>query len=312
MNNVDHFLWVEKYRPKTVQDTILPTDLKTMFQQFVDTGSVPNLLLCGGPGCGKTTVARAILEELGYNYIIINGSLNANIDLLRNDIKEFASAVSFNNKRKFVILDEADYLNHHIQPALRNFIEEFSKTCGFIFTCNFKNKIMEPLHSRCSVVEFKFHKKGAAEVAKQIFLRVLEILDKENIKYDKKVIVELIKKYYPDFRRIINELQKYSVGGVIDSGILATFSDQSLKQLIEFLKNRDFSSCRKWVADNDIDEAELYRKLYDTANEYCSIESVPHLVLIIAKYQYQSAFAADKQINLLACLVELTAELEFN
>ena len=269
--------------------------------------------MSGSAGCGKTTVARAMLEELGCDYIVINGSLNGNIDMLRNEIMQFASSVSLMGGRKYVILDEADYLNpNSTQPALRNFMEEFSRNCGFILTCNFKNRIIEPLQSRCSVVEFKIKKTDLPALASQMMKRLMHILDTESVVYDKAVLAELIKKHYPDWRRVINELQRYSATGKIDSGLLANITESSYKDLIRFLKEKDFTNTRKWVAENiDTDATAIFRTLYDTASMYVSKNSVPGLVLILAKYQYQSAFVADHEINLMACLTEMMIEMEY-
>ena len=310
---LDEFLWVEAYRPKTVQETILPEALKATFQEFVNQGNIPNLLLSGSAGCGKTTIARAMLEELGCDYIVINGSMNGNIDTLRNDIKSFASSISLTGGRKYVILDEADYLNaNSTQPALRNFMEEFSKNCGFILTCNFKNRIIEPLQSRCSVIDFKISKKEMPALAMQFMKRVAGILDKQGIEYDKAVVAEVIKKHFPDWRRVLNELQRYSATGRIDSGMLSNLQEASFKSLIGFLKERDFTSMRKWVGENiDSDSVAIFRTLYDTASEYMDKNSVPQLVLILAKYQYQAAFVADHEINLVSCLTEIMIECKF-
>jgi DNA polymerase III delta prime subunit len=310
---LEEFLWVEKYRPVTIQDTILPENLKQTFQEFVNQGNIPNLLLSGSAGCGKTTVARAMLEELGCDYIVINGSLNGNIDTLRNEIMQFASSVSLMGGRKYVILDEADYLNpNSTQPALRNFMEEFSRNCGFILTCNFKNRIIEPLQSRCSVVVFKIKKTDVPALAAQMMKRLCYILDTESVVYDKAVLVELIKKHYPDWRRVINELQRYSATGKIDSGLLANITESSYKDLVRFLKEKDFTNTRKWVAENiDTDATAIFRTLYDTASQYVSKNSVPNLVLILAKYQYQAAFVSDHEINLTACLTEMMIDLEY-
>jgi len=280
--------------------------------EYANVGS-PNLLLSGSAGCGKTTVARAMLEELGCDYIVINGSLNGNIDTLRNEIMQFASSVSLMGGRKYVILDEADYLNpNSTQPALRNFMEEFSRNCGFILTCNFKNRIIEPLQSRCSVVEFKIKKTDVPALAAQMMKRLCYILDTESVVYDKAVLVELIKKHYPDWRRVINELQRYSVTGKIDSGLLANITESSYKDLVRFLKQKDFTNTRKWVAENiDTDATAIFRTLYDTASQYVSKNSVPNLVLILAKYQYQAAFVSDHEINLTACLTEMMIDLEY-
>lgn len=310
----EEFLWVEKYRPKTISDTILPKQLKSTFQKFVDDNNIPNLLLTGRAGVGKTTVARAMLDQLDCDYIVINGSLHGNIDTLRNDILAFASTVSFSGGRKYVILDEADYLNpNSTQPALRNFMEEYSKNCGFILTCNFKNKLIEPLWSRCSVVEFKIPKEEKPSLASQFFKRVCDILEKEKVKYVDKVVAELVQKFFPDFRRTLNELQRYAATGAIDSGILSNFTDESFKTLIDFMKKKDFSSVRKWVGENnDIDPVVLFRKLYDNASTMLANNaSVAQLVMIIANYQYKSAFVADQEINTTACMAELMVNMEW-
>lgn len=310
---LDDFLWVEKYRPRKIAETILPVDLKSTFQKFVDDKSIPNLILSGGPGIGKTTVARAMLEEIGSTYIIINGSMNGNIDTLRNEIKQFASTVSFSGTRKYVILDEADYLNpQSTQPALRNFMEEFSANCGFILTCNFLNRIITPLHSRCSVVHFKVNKSDKPKLATEFYGRILTILKNENVKFDGKVIPELVMKYFPDFRRTLNELQRYAASGEIDSGILANLSKTSFQSLISTLKEKDFSSMRKWVAENiDNDQTTLFRNFYNNAVEVMQPNSVPQLVLLLADYQYKAAFVADQEINLAAFLTEVMAGCEF-
>ena len=309
---LEEFLWVEKYRPKTVADTILPEDLKKVFQQFVDQKNIPNLILSGTAGVGKTTVAKAMCEELGCDYIVINGSLNGNIDTLRNDISRFASSVSLSGGRKMVILDEADYLNaQSTQPALRNFMEEFSANCGFILTCNFVDRIIEPLHSRCSVIKFKIRKSELLELVKQFLRRVCGILDNEGVTYDKATVAEVIKKHFPDWRRVINELQRYSATGVIDSGILRNFSDDSLKKLIDFMKDKNFTGVRKWIAESDMDTNEFFRAFYDKAENYITPASIPMLVLHLAKYQYQNAFAADPEINLVACVTEIMADCSF-
>ena len=306
------FLWCERYRPKTISDTILPDELKQTFQQFVDQDNIPNLLLSGGPGVGKTTIARAMCEQLNVDYIVINGSMNGNIDTLRTEIKDFASTISFTGSRKYVILDEADYLNpQSTQPALRNFMEEYSKNCGFILTCNFKNRIIDPLHSRCSVIEFKINGKDKASMASQLFKRVKAILSDEHVKYDQKAVAELITLYFPDFRRIINELQRYSVTGSIDSGILANHSS-NIQDLVSILKNKKFGDMRKWIADHkDMDTAQLYRQLYDNASQYVKPQSIPQLVVTLADYQYKAAFVADHEINNVACMTELMMEVEW-
>ncbi|QMP83868.1 MAG: sliding clamp loader [Caudoviricetes sp.] len=309
----EDFLWVEKYRPKTIEDTILPADLKVIFQQFVDQKNIPNLILSGSAGVGKTTVARAMLEQLDCDYIVINGSMNGNIDTLRNDILNFASTVSFAGGRKYVILDEADYLNaNSTQPALRNFMEEFSRNCGFILTCNFKNRIIDPLHSRCSVVDFKISKRDMAKLAGQFFKRVESILGNEGIAYDKSVVAEIIQTHFPDWRRVLNELQRYSATGKIDSGILANLQQTSIRELIDFMKLKNYTEVRKWVKNNiDSDVNVLYNEFYDTASQFFTPRCIPLLVTLIAKYQYQNAFAANTEINFAAFLAEAMVELEF-
>ena len=310
----DDFLWVEKYRPHTVEDAILPTDLKKTFQQFVDQDNVPNLLLTGRAGVGKTTIAKAMLDQIGADYITINGSMNGNIDTLRTEIANFASSVSFTGGRKYVILDEADYLNaQSTQPALRNFMEEFSKNCGFILTCNFKNRIIDPLHSRCSVIEFKIANSDKAQIAGQFFKRVTTILETENVEYDKSTVAELVKTHFPDWRRVLNELQRYSSTGRIDSGILANKSDDNLNALIKLMKERNFTEMRKWVAENsDIDSAVLYRSLYDLLpTKVGSTQSVADAIIILAEYQYKEAFVANSEINRVAALATLMAEVDW-
>ena len=309
----DEFLWVEKYRPRTVADTILPDNLKQTFQQFVDNKNIPNLLLAGGPGVGKTTIAKAMLDELECDYIVINGSLSGNIDTLRNDIMQFASSMSLVGGRKYVILDEADYLNpNSTQPALRNFMEEFSKNCGFIMTCNFKNRIIEPLQSRCSVIDFNIDKKIGQILAAKFMKRVEGILQAESIQFDQKVIAELIMKFFPDWRRVLNELQRYSATGKIDTGILSNLSDENFKNLIGYLKTKNFTEMRKWVATNlDNEPVVLFRRIYDHSNTLMKKGSVPQLVLTIADYQYKSAFVADQEVNMVACLTQLMAECEW-
>lgn len=306
------FLWVEKYRPKTVEETILPTDLKKTFQQFVDDQNVPNLILAGGPGVGKTTIAKAMLEELKCSYIVINGSMNGNIDTLRNEIKNFASTVSFTGGRKYVILDEADYLNpQSTQPALRNFMEEFSANCGFILTCNFLNRIISPLHSRCSVVHFKISTKDKPKLATQFMKRVTGILQTEEVEFEEKVVAELIMKYFPDWRRVLNELQRYAAIGKIDSGILANVSEDNIKSLVSTLKEKDFKAMRKWVADNlDNEPTVLFRRMYDGCVDIFEPNSIPQLILLLGEYQYKSAFVVDQEINFVAFLTEVMASCQ--
>ena len=307
------FLWVEQYRPKTIEDCILPDSLKTLFSSFIKKGELSNLLFSGTPGIGKTTVAKALCEELNCDWIMINGSEEGGIDVLRNKIKNFASTVSLSGGKKVVILDEADYLNpQSTQPALRGFIEEFHKNCRFILTCNFKNRIIEPLHSRFSNIEFKVNPKDKPKLASRLFERAIFILKEKNISYEDKVLVELITKHFPDFRKLINELQRYSVSGSIDAGILVNVSDENLKTLITHLKNKEFSDMRKWVVNNlDNDPVKIFRKIYDTLYSNLEPSTIPHAVLIIADYQYKSAFVADQEINLVACLTELMSQVKF-
>ena len=307
----DEFLWVEKYRPRTIDDCILPEDQKATFKQFLDKGEIPNMLLCGGAGMGKTTVARALCEELGTDYIVINGSMNGNIDTLRNEILGFASTVSFTGKTKIVILDEADYLNpNSTQPALRNFIEEFSSNCRFIFTCNFKNRIIAPLHSRTTVVEFKIVNADRPKIAAGFFKRVMEILKTENITADSKSVAKLVERHFPDYRRVLNELQRYSVSGVIDEGVLINMKEANIKDLTDALKDKDFKKMRQWVVNNiDSDPQTLFRLIYDQLTD--QVKQVPQLILLLADYQYKAAFVADAEINLVACLTEIMAAVEF-
>lgn len=307
-----HYLFVEKYRPKTVADTILPESTKAVFQGFVDAKQIPNLLLSGSAGTGKTTIARAMCEELEIDYIVINSSMNGGIDTLRNDIMNFASTVSFTGGRKCVILDEADYLTPQTQAALRNFMEEFSKNCGFILTCNFKNRIIEPLHSRCSTVEFKIPNSDKPKLAAQFMKRVERILEIENIEFDKQAVAAVIMKFFPDWRRVLNELQKYGITGKIDSGILAGLSDESFKSLVTLVKEKKWKDMRKWVGENlDSEPTSLMRKFYDQAFDLIKPQSIPTLVLIIAEYQYKAGFVADQEICLVAFLTQVMTEVEF-
>lgn len=310
---MENFLWVEKYRPRTISDCILPSDLKQTFEQFITQGNVPNLLLAGKPGVGKTTVARALLEQLKVDYMVINGSMNGNIDTLRVEIKNFASSVSLMGGRKYVILDEADYLNaNSTQPALRNFMEEFSRNCGFILTCNYKNRIIEPLQSRCGVIDFKISGKDAPKLAKQFHMRVAKILEMEGVAFDNAVVAQLISKHFPDWRRILNELQRYGVNGKIDAGILSRLDDIGIATLVDDMKAKNYSNVRKWVGENsDVDCNVLFRKFYDEAAAMFKPQSVPQLVLILADYQYKAAFVADPEINLAACMAEIMVQCEF-
>ena len=307
-------LWVERYRPRTIADCVLPEDLKTTFSEFVKSNYVPNLLLTGRAGVGKTTVARAMLEECDFEYIVINGSMNGNIDTLRTEIRDFASTMSFSGNRKYVILDEADYLNpQSTQPALRNFMEEYSKNCGFVMTCNFKNRIIEPLHSRCSVIDFNLRVKDKPKLAKQFMVRVRDILKENNVEYKDEVIAELILKHFPDWRRVLNELQRYSAtGSMIDAGVLSNLSDDNFKEVISFLKKKNFKEMRKWVGKNsDVEPSVMFRKLYDASCNVLQAASIPRLVLILADYGYKSAFVVDQEINLVACMTEIMMECEF-
>ena len=307
------FLWVENYRPQTIDECILPTDLKETFQSFVDRGEISNLLLAGPPGCGKTTVARALCEQMDADYMFINGSEESGIDTLRTKIKNFASTVSLSGGKKVVILDEADYLNpQSTQPAMRGFIEEFHKNCRFILTCNFKNRLIEPLHSRFSTIDFKIANKDRPVLASKLFAKVGIILKEQAIPFDEAVVAELINKHFPDYRRILNELQRYSVSGKIDTGILANISDDNLNKLISLLKEKDFTNMRKWVVNNlDNDPVVVFRRIYDTMYENLESETIPHAVLILADYSYKSAFVADQEINLVACLTEIMSQCKF-
>lgn len=314
MTDVNEFLWVQKYRPKTVADTILPAELKAMFQKFVNDEQIPNLLLTGRAGIGKTTIAKAMLEEINADYIVINGSMNGNIDTLRVEIQNFASTVSFTGGRKYVILDEADYLNpNSTQPALRNFMEEFSKNCGFILTCNFKNRIIEPLQSRCSVVDFKVSNQDKPKIAAQFFKRVCGILDDEGIEYEQKSVAELVQTYFPDWRRVLNELQRYSSTGRIDAGVLANKTSEGIGELIDTMKAKNFTGVRKWVSDNsDIDSAVMYRQLYDILPQKLgSAASIADAIIILAEYQYKEAFVANSEINRVAALATIMAEAQW-
>lgn len=304
------FLWVEEYRPRKISDCVLSETLKEYFKGVVKSGDIQNMLLCGTAGTGKTTVAKALCEELNSDYIVINGSEESGIDVLRTKIKQFASTVSFTGNTKVVILDEADYLNpNSTQPALRGFIEEFANNCRFIFTCNYKNRIIQPLHSRCTVVEFKIPKEERKPLAEKFFNRIHNILEIEGIEFDEKVVAKVIIKYFPDFRRTLNELQRYSVSGTIDEGILANVGEANMEELVRTLKEKDWKKMRAWVVSNlDNDPVSLFRKIYDTLVP--RTDHVPQLVLTIADYQYKSAFVVDQEINLVACLTEIMASAE--
>jgi len=307
------FLWVEEYRPKTIDDCILPSSLKTLFKSFIDKGELSNLLFSGTPGIGKTTVAKALCDQLNCDWIMINGSEEGGIDVLRDKIKNFASTVSLSGGKKVVILDEADYLNpQSTQPALRGFIEEFHKNCRFILTCNFKNRIIEPLHSRFSNIEFKISPKDKPKLASKLFERTISILKENNVDYNDKVLAQLVKKHFPDFRKVINELQRYSVSGSIDSGILTNITNENLKSLMKLLKEKDFTETRKWVTQNlDNDPVRIFRSIYDNLYDNLQPETIPHAVLILADYQYKSAFVADQEINFTACLTEIMSQVKF-
>ena len=309
------FIWVEKYRPQTIEECILPKRTKQTFQDFVEKGEIPNMLLSGPPGIGKTTVAKALCHQLGADFYVINGSDEGRfLDTVRNNAKNFASTVSLTSesKHKVIIIDEADNTTSDVQLLLRASIEEFSRNCRFIFTCNYKNKIIEPLHSRCSVVDFSVNKKDKPAIAAQFFSRINHILEVERIESDKKVIIQLINKHFPDWRRVLNECQRYSISGKIDSGILAAFSDVAVDDLVKNLKHKNFSEVRKWVVTNlDNDPTVLLRRIYDTLYDTMIPTSIPAAVLVIAKYQYQMAFVADQEINLLAALTEIMVECEF-
>lgn len=312
----EQMLWVEKYRPHKIEDCILPENLKTTFQEYVNRKEIPNLLLAGSAGVGKTTIAKALCEEIGCDYIVINGSDEGRlIETFRNKIKNYASSMSLSGGRKVVIIDEADYTNaESVQPAMRNFMEEFAHNCSFILTCNFKNRIIAPLHSRCSVVDFKIQNGQKAKMATQFFKRVEWILEQEGVAYEKEVIASVITKHFPDNRRILNELQRYASNSnkSIDKGILASTSDANMATLMKSIKERDFGSARKWVTNSlDNDPNSILRAIYDSLYDYLKPDSIPQAVLILSKYQYQCAFVADQEINLMACLTEFMVECEF-
>ena len=310
---METFLWVEKYRPTTIDACILPNSLKESFSEFVKDKHIPNLILSGGPGVGKTTVAKAMVEEIGATWMMINGSEESGIDVLRTKIKNFASTVSLEGGRKYIILDEADYLNpQSTQPALRGFMEEFHKNCGFILTCNYKNRIIKPLHSRCSTIDFSIPNSEKPTLAKQFMERIISILDENKVEYEKRVIAEVINNHFPDWRRVLNELQRYSVSGKIDAGILVNISETNVKNLMGEMKKKEFTNVRKWVVDNlDNDPTRLFRQLYDNLYNYVDASSIPHVVVILGEYQYKSAFVADQEINLMACLTEIMGAAKF-
>jgi DNA polymerase III delta prime subunit len=311
MSNTEQFLWTEKYRPQTIEDCVIPQYLKDIFQEFVEQGQIPHMILSGGPGVGKTTVAKAVCNELDCDFIVINGSSENGIDVLRTKITAFASSVSLNGKPKVVIIDEADGLNpNSIQPALRNFLEEYSKNCRFIFTANFANKIISPLHSRCKVIEFKLTKEDRPAMASKFLKRIVGILEEEQVEADKKVISAVLLKHFPDYRRVLNELQGYAKKGAIDEGILATVQDSDIRDLIDSLKKKDFKAMRQWVMNNqDNDPQRIFRQVFDALMDI--VNEVPQMVLIVADYNYKSYFVADQTINSTACFTELMASLTF-
>ena len=307
------FLWVEKYRPQKIDDCVLPDSLKKTFHEYIAQGELPTFLFCGSAGVGKTTVAKALCNEIGAEFLFINGSEESGIDVLRTKIKSFASSVSLTDAKKVVILDEADYLNpNSTQPALRAFIEEFSANCRFIFTCNYKNRIIEPLHSRCAVIDFKIDNKDKQETMGAFFKRAVQILKQENIDFDSKVVAEVVAKHFPDYRRVLNELQRYSVSGKIDTGILVNVGEESYKELMKNLRDKNFTEVRKWVGKNsDMDSVGLFRELYDNASTLLEQSSIPQLVITLADYQYKAAFVADHELNTMAALTEIMANCKF-
>ena len=310
---MENFLWVEKYRPETIDDCVLPNHLKDTFKEFVKNKSIPNIILSGTAGVGKTTVAKAMLNEIGATYMMINGSEESGIDVLRTKIKNFASTVSLEGGRKYIILDEADYLNpQSTQPALRGFMEEFHKNCGFILTCNYKNRLIEPLHSRCSGIDFTINNSEKIKLAETFFTKVKGILDGEGIKYEPKAVAELINKHFPDWRRVLNELQRYSATGQIDAGVLVNISEKNIGELMHALKGKEFTNVRKWIVANlDNDHIRIYRRIYDSLYDHLDPNTIPHAVVILGDYQYKSAFVADQEINMLACLTEIMGVVKF-
>jgi DNA polymerase III delta prime subunit len=308
---MEHLLWTEKYRPKTVEECILPERLKKPFQEYVNQKNIPNLLLNGGAGVGKTTIAKAMCNEVGCDFMILNGSDENGVDTIRFKIKNYASSMSLTGGRKVVILDEADYLTPNAQAILRNAIEEFSGNCSFIFTCNYKSKIIDPIHSRCAVIDFNLKNNEKATMAAQFFKRIQSVLQNESVEYDDKVIAEVVKKHFPDFRRVLNELQRYSQFGKIDAGILSQIGDVQITEIVKYIKGKDFGAIRKWAATCDMDANVVFRQLYDALYDTMKPQSIPQAVLILADYQYKTAFVADTEINLVACLTELMVNCEF-
>ena len=310
---MEDFLWVEKYRPKTIRDCILPDELKKTFGLFVQDKHIPNMILSGGPGVGKTTVAKAMIDEIGSTYMMINGSEESGIDVLRTKIKNFASTVSLEGGRKYLIIDEADYLNpQSTQPALRGFMEEFHKNCGFILTCNFKNRLIPPLHSRCSVVDFIIPNEQKPKLASRFFARVGDILNSEGVKFEPKAVAELMNKFFPDWRRVLNELQRYSASSQIDAGVLVNLSENNLNELYGHLKDKNITEVRKWIVNNlDNDPVRIFRRIYDSLYDYLDSSTIPHAVVILGEYQFKSAFVADQEINLLAFFTELMGQVKF-
>ena len=310
---METFLWVEQYRPKDVESCILPKELKETFVEFVKQGEIPNLILSGSSGVGKTTIAKAMLDQLESTYMMINGSEESGIDVLRTKIKNFASTVSLHGGRKYLIMDEADYLNpQSTQPAMRGFMEEFHKNCGFIFTCNYKNRIIPALQSRCSVINFDIPTNEKQKLASDFFARTITILEQSQVKYDKRVVAEVINKFFPDWRRVLNELQRYSVSGNIDAGILVNITEINIKELMAAMKEKEFTNVRRWVVDNlDNDPVRIFRTLYNSLYDHLDGTSIPHAVVILGEYQYKAAFVADQEINMLACLTEIMARGKF-
>lgn len=310
--NTNTFLWCEKYRPSTVNECILPDRLKTLFTEYVNSKNIPNLLIFGPPGTGKTSIAKALCEDIGCDYIIINGSDESGIDTFRGKISQYASSMSLAGGKKVIILDEAEALNPNTtQFALRNAIEKFATNCSFIFTCNYKERIIEPLHSRTASIDFNLRNQEKATMARDFFNRVKMILTNEDIDYDQKVVIELIKKYFPDYRKILNELQKYSKFGSINSGILAQFSDGALSDVVTYIKNKDFAAVRKWAATGEYDPVSIYRSLYDILYNILQPHSIPQAILILYDYSYKSSFTPDKELNIVACFVELMSNCDF-